>query len=399
MIPDTRGIWAALGAMHLTGRADGPPLVAPAEIVERIVDLGRTSGVDPFDLIVERARAAGLHRGGATSCGGVTRLLPCADGWIACTLARPEDRDLLPAWFGEEIGPRADPWAVVEALAGDRTATDLVDSAALLGLAVARPGETDPGPEPVRRFPLGTTAGRRHARPFVIDLSSLWAGPLCARLLADRGAEVVKVESSARPDGARQGPARFYDRLHGGIEAVALDFRTDAGRAALHELLGVADVVIESSRPRALEQLGINAARIAGEGPTVWVSITGHGRERTARDRIGFGDDAAVAGGLVAWDEQGPCFVADAIADPLAGMAAAVAAVEAIDRGGGWLLDVALARVAAHVAGPHAEAARVRWTAGRPEEATRLGHPPAVPRAPALGEHTDAVLTRLHIGR
>ena len=62
---------------------------------------------------------------------------------------------------------------------------------------------------------------------------------------------------------------------------------------------------------------------------------------------VGFGDDAAVAAGLVAWDEAGPCFCADAAADPATGLLAALAVVDHLAAGGRWLLDVALARVAA----------------------------------------------------
>ena len=91
----------------------------------------------------------------------------------------------------------------------------------------------------------------------------------------------MKVESVHRPDGARRGPPAFYARLHGGHESVVLDFRSPAGRHDLEQLLGSADVVIEASRPRALEQLGIDAAAIVAAGPDVWVSITGHGRHGT----------------------------------------------------------------------------------------------------------------------
>ena len=131
--------------------------------------------------------------------------------------------------------------------------------------------------------------------PLVIDLSSLWAGPLCAQLLAGCGARVIKVESTARPDGARRGPARFYDLLNVGKESVALDFRDPADRKRLHALLAQADIVIESARPRALEQLGIHAAQLLVARPgMVWLGITGYGRRAPMRDWIAYGDDAGV---------------------------------------------------------------------------------------------------------
>jgi crotonobetainyl-CoA:carnitine CoA-transferase CaiB-like acyl-CoA transferase len=208
---------------------------------------------------------------------------------------------------------------------------------------------------------------------------------------------VVKLESVHRPDGARRGPAAFFDLLHAGQEAVALDFRADEGRAGLRQIVAAADVIVEASRPRALEQLGVFADEILadaaerGTGPRVWLSITGYGRAAPGRDRVAFGDDAAVAGGLVAWDDAGPCFLADAVADPCAGLVAAAAALRAVAAGGRWLLDVSMLDVAAHLAGPSADA--VRPPPDHSAEPPRARS--AVRRGPRLGEHTSAVLDEL----
>jgi crotonobetainyl-CoA:carnitine CoA-transferase CaiB-like acyl-CoA transferase len=167
------------------------------------------------------------------------------------------------------------------------------------------------------------------------------------------GATVRKVESVQRPDGARRGPSAFFDLLNAGKESVAVDLATADGVAHLAAVIDVADVVIEGSRPRALEHLGIDAvSRVDAGGPRVWLSITGHGRDGAARDWVAFGDDAAVAGGLVAEDETGPVFCADAVADPLTGVASAVAVLEALAAGERGLLDASLSAVAAAVAGP-----------------------------------------------
>ena len=187
------------------------------------------------------------------------------------------------------------------------------------------------------------SGGASGARPLVVDLSSLWAGPLAASLLVAAGCRVVKVESSSRPDTTREISPAFYDLLHGGKESVVLDFsRPDALRA----LVAAADVVIESSRPRALEQLGARAA--PGQ---VWVSITGYGRTGPWRDRVALGDDAAVAGSLVVReaDDGEPLFCADAVADPLTGMHAAVACMAAIVSNRGAFVDVAMRDVVRHV--------------------------------------------------
>src|SRR6202035_4245761 len=117
----------------------------------------------------------------------------------------------------------------------------------------------------------------RRAPPLVLDLSAMWAGPVCARILRDAGWRVLKAEDSRRPDGARFGPPEFYADLHAGIPAVRLDFGTVAGRAALARLAGQAAVVIESSRPRALRNLGLVAEEwLAAEPGRIWVSITGY---------------------------------------------------------------------------------------------------------------------------
>jgi crotonobetainyl-CoA:carnitine CoA-transferase CaiB-like acyl-CoA transferase len=289
---------------------------------------------------------------------------------MALSLAREEDLELVPALV-EDDGV-TDPWAAVAARAGEA----LVERAVLLGLPVAwlpADGPMDRPAAVTRELPSGAPRGgaadlavappagvarqrlpvsgppRGAAGVRVVELSSLWAGPLCGSLLLAHGAEVIKVESSRRVDGARLGPPAFFDLLNGGKASVALDLTSDAGRRDLFRLLRSADVVIEGSRPRAIEQLGIDRRTV---GAPVWLSLTGHGREGGARSRVAFGDDAAVAGGLVVWDDAGPCFCADAVADPLSGMVAAAAVLDALASGGRWLLDVAMAGVAAVHAGP-----------------------------------------------
>jgi CoA-transferase family III len=359
--------------MALTGYPDGPPLGPPAPLVDgltgigtiigrRSAQLGRSVAIEPLTLLGERAAVAGFRRRGSVSCGGATRLVQTADGWLAVSLARRDDIELLPAWLSLEEAAE-DPWDAVRRAATVERAVELAERAALLGLPVSAlpvsppvPPMADPAlsPLPCRTERLGdaqpmtTIAGTR-----VVDLSSLWAGPLCGSLLALAGADVVKVESTSRPDGARRGPPAFFDLLNGVKRSVSVDFRSDDGVNALRRLVSTADIVIESSRPRALEQLGIDATALVREGgPRLWLSITGHGRSGSARDRVGFGDDAAAAGGLVCWQDEKPVFCADAIADPTSGMVAAAACLDALAIGGRWLIDIGMAGVAAHLAGP-----------------------------------------------
>src|SRR3546814_5825467 len=97
------------------------------------------------------------------------------------------------------------------------------------------------------------------------------------------GADVIKVEGSARPDGARRGPSAFFDLLNAGKRSVALDLQSPRGRAQLRELLRGADIVIEASRPRALRQMGIDAETLLHEQPQLtWLALNGRSEEHTS---------------------------------------------------------------------------------------------------------------------
>ncbi len=385
--------WARSGAMQLTGRADGAPLLAPgplalcadgAAAALRALAPGCLDELDGAALLGERAACAQLSRRGPLSPGGSCRLLPCSDGWLAINLARSDDLAALAAWLQLDTAPpssTASAWPLLEHELAHRSCGPLLERAELLGLPVSRVTRPAAVAPPWMRFAQGITTlngatlnGLALDRPtlaadppLVVDLSSLWAGPLCAQLLADCGARVIKVESTRRPDGARQGPPRFYDLLNHGKQSVAVDFADDGDLALLRSLLEVADVVVESSRPRALEQLGISAGELLLRRPgLLWIAITGHGRDS---GRVAFGDDAAAAAGLCPWvdtdhpgkddggEQQQPLFCGDAVADPLAGLHAAVATLALRRAGRGGLVDLSLASVAAHCADATADAA------------------------------------------
>lgn len=399
-------LWASSGAAQLTGRCDGPPLApaapvaaglaAAAAVLEVLTfEQGHRVAVDGPALLGERAATTGGRRRGDVSVGGGCRLLRSADGWLAVSLPRPTDWDLVPAWLQAPAE-----WAgVVDAVAAAPT-SDLVAGAQRLGLAVAALPVRATLREPWRLIGRPGPRGRRP--PLVVDLSALWAGPLCAQLLGQAGADVVKVESTDRPDGARRGQQKFYDLLHAGHRSVALDLRSPGGIAQLRELLGVADVVVEGSRPRALQQLGIYPEQLlARRTGLVWVSVTAHGRVGSDGLRTGFGDDVAAAGGLVAWTHR-PLFCADAAADPATGLHAAVAVTACLLAGGSWLVDVPLRDVAAHLAGPDpgrpalaAERGADAWTFSTNSGPMTVSAPRARPTtgtARAMGADTDQVL-------
>jgi hypothetical protein len=353
---------ATSGLMALTGRAGGPPLSPPpgmvggldacaAEVARWSAAVGDAVVPDWRDLVTVRAQLLGLRRRGRISANGACRLLRGADGFVAVNLPRPDDRVAVGAIVRGDVGD--DPWVALEQFLTPRPVAELVERARLLGVPAAPLDDAARGaPSPWtahRRWPVA--ARRALAQLRIVDLSSMWAGPLAARLLAGGGGRVVKVESAARPDGARAVPA-FFRALHPADQpVVTLDLGTADGRAQLVRLVAEADVVIESSRPRALEQLGAGPDGVDGPAGKVWLSITGYGRTGAGRDWVAFGDDAAVAGGLVAWeDEDHPVFCGDAVADPVTGIIAAAAALQAMATGGGVLLDVSMQACAASLA-------------------------------------------------
>jgi crotonobetainyl-CoA:carnitine CoA-transferase CaiB-like acyl-CoA transferase len=171
-------------------------------------------------------------------------------------------------------------------------------------------------------------------------------------LLAEAGARVVKVESRSRPDGARRGPPAFYDLLNAGKTGAVVDIDTPAGLLELRDWLERADIVIESSRPRVMRNWGLDPVRLTSEkADGAWVAISAYGRAGPWQQRVGFGDDAAAAAGMVCVGADGkPRFVADALADPVTGLHAAVAALAAWVGGGSYLFDVPLRETVAHLA-------------------------------------------------
>ncbi len=273
------------------------------------------------------------------------RMVRAADGWIAVNLAREEDRELVPAWLEGEWGEPA--WEQVERLVPTRTVARLLEDGARLGLPVGAVGEVAaerPKAEPRLYRPTRLRSGP----PNVIDLSALWAGPMCGAILAAAGCEVTKVESRARPDPTRTSTPEFHRRLNGAKREQVVDIADPAGRAALREAVLAADVVITGARPRAFPSLGFDPHEIT-EGGAVWVAITGYGWGEG--HRVAFGDDAAAAGGLVGWSEAGqPRFLGDALADPVTGLAAAIGALEALTSEAAQFVDAGLAPCAAGAA-------------------------------------------------
>jgi hypothetical protein len=332
-------------------------------------------GLDGATLLGERAMRAGWRIPGSASAGGGCRLFAALGDTIALSLARSDDRDMLPALFEDDRLDANDDAAIAACIL--RTdAHALVSRGRSMGLAIAAEHELRPaleaaplfgrdgsamlwtelarGPRAASRRGGATTPGSSPAAcggPRVVDLSALWAGPLAAHLLWLAGAEVVKVESRSRPDAMRGAAGDFYALINQGKTPVAVDLADGSERRALLSLIAASDIVIEAARPRALKQFGIDADRIVQDTPgLVWISITAHGATGEAAAWVGFGDDCGVSGGLsaalrTATGRTG--FVGDALADPLTGVFASLAAWETWTSGRGARLEVAMSHVVA----------------------------------------------------
>lgn len=295
-------------------------------------------GLESPDLLTRDA-PGGPSVPGQRSANGHCGLFEAQDGWVALNLARPEDVELVPALTGSE----GEPWRAVGRAAAARPSSAFVADAIELQLPAAVLGEAE-------SLPLAI--GQRALPPLkVLDLAVLWAGPLCAGLLAHEGAEVRRIENSARPDPTPRGSPGLDRRLNGGKARLALDLTTREGKARLAAEIAWADVIVTSARAAACAKLGLDDALLAARPDLIWAAITAHG---WAADRVGFGDDCAVAGGLVRRENGEPRFMGDALADPLTGLEAALAAMKAAAEGRGGRIDVAMAGIAA----AYAEASR-----------------------------------------
>ena len=330
-----------------------PPSEAPAALplarwasrrLAEFTDVPAIAELSGETLLGERAALNGFSVPHQRSAGGGCELIEARDGWIALNLARDADRELLPAWLEESAED-------VTATIKRRSAAALVERGREMGLALASFDEMPVSPA-VELLVPGNPALPPNHTPLVVDLSALWAGPLAGHLLWLAGAKVVKVESKARPDAMRHGDPAMFARLNQGKASVAFHFASHDGRSALSALLTRADIVIEASRPRAMRQLGIDAAALVAAKPgKVWLTLTGHGASGAAADWVGFGDDCSVAGGLstALRDATGVIgFGGDAVADPLSGILAAQEAWQAWRAGQGGRIGVALSGVVAH---------------------------------------------------
>ena len=190
----------------------------------------------------------------------------------------------------------------------------------------------------------------------VLDLGNMIAGPFCARLLGDFGADVIKVEQPGRGDPVRgwrgqyRGHSLLWKTMNRNKRAVTLDLHTEEGQGIARRLYAAADIVVENFRPGVLERWGLGYAQVEAAVPgLIMVRISGYGQTGPYRDRAGFGGVAEAVSGvryLTGYPDRAPTRVGFALADTVAGLYGAYAAMAAVHERGrsgrGQQIDVAL---------------------------------------------------------
>ena len=172
----------------------------------------------------------------------------------------------------------------------------------------------------------------------VLDLTRVRAGPTCARIFADFGADVIKVENlpGQDPNENMSGPRHGYDmqNLHRNKRSLTLNLKSPEGMEIFRRLVETADIVIENFRPDVKERLGIDYESLRALNPRIILaSISGFGQTGPYRARAGFDQIAQGMGGLMSVTGipgQGPVRTGIAVADTAAGIFAATGVLVAL---------------------------------------------------------------------
>jgi len=190
----------------------------------------------------------------------------------------------------------------------------------------------------------------------VLDLSRVLAGPWCASLLNDLGAEVIKVEMPGSGDDARSftphisGESSYFMQLNHGKKSMTLDLKSEQGLAILKQLAEQSDVLVENFRPGVTARLGIDYPALQKINPRlVYVSISGFGQQGEMAHKAAYDHIIQAYGGIMqvtGWSEGEPTRVGDAIGDVVAGLYGSWAVLAALLQRGitgqGQHLDVSM---------------------------------------------------------
>ncbi|MCX4833148.1 CoA transferase [Streptomyces sp. NBC_01016] len=202
----------------------------------------------------------------------------------------------------------------------------------------------------------------------VLDLATLFAGPICATMLGDFGAEVIKVEHPRRPDPSRgHGPSKdgvglWWKTLGRNKKNLTLDLSSPGGREILLKLVAESDVVIENFRPGTLEKWHLGWDELSATNPRlVLARVTGFGQFGPYARRPGFGTLAEAMSGFAAITGQPdgpPTLPPFGLADSIAALATSYAIMAALrgrdTTGRGQVVDMAIIEPMLSILGPQA---------------------------------------------
>lgn len=198
----------------------------------------------------------------------------------------------------------------------------------------------------------------------VLDISTVLAGPNCARYLADFGADVIKVERPETGDSLRgmawrdprDGSGLWWKLVNRNKRTIALDLKDEQDREIFLSLVDDADVLVENFRPGTLERLGFSPELLLARNSRLVITrISGFGQDGPYSSRPGFASIAESMAGLAAVSgEPGgpPTLPAIALTDELAGITAAFATMVALHSGTGQVVDVNLLQTVFQIMGP-----------------------------------------------
>lgn len=223
----------------------------------------------------------------------------------------------------------------------------------------------------------------------VIDLSTVLAGPGCARYLADFGADVIKVERPGEGDtlrnmawrDPRDGVSLFWKLVNRGKRTVSLDLRDPDDLDVARRLIDTADVVVENLRPGKLEALGLDPDDLIARNPRLVVTrVSGFGQDGPYAGRPGFATLAEAMSGFAAINGEpdgAPLLPPIALTDEVTAIVAAFATMVAVHAGGGQVVDVNLLESMLQLMGPLVSA---RALLGYEQPRLGAGIPYTVPR-------------------
>src|SRR5271165_3725597 len=174
----------------------------------------------------------------------------------------------------------------------------------------------------------------------VVDLTAMVMGPYCTQIMADMGADVIKIEPPEGDNtryisvGPAPGMSGVFVNVNRGKRSVVLDLRSEAGNTALRRLIETADVFIHSMRSKAITKLGFSYDEVAAINPAIiYTNCYGYGRRGPDRDRPAYDDTIQAECGLPAVQEQltGEAnYVGTILADKVAGLTALYATMMAL---------------------------------------------------------------------